>query len=317
MSLIYQSRKMLDVLEQAKKFAHSSMSVLITGEHGTGKELIAKSLHQMSDRNRQSYLRVNCAAFAQNLIESELFGHEVGAFTGAVQRRHGQFENAGDGTLFLDEIGELALSDQVKLLRVLEEREFQRVGGNEVLYFSGRILAATNRDLLADVNEDRFRADLYYRLSVLVLRLPPLRERPEDIPPLVQHFIKLLQPELTRKVRGVSRSVMKSLSDYYWPGNVRELRNVIIRACYLAESDVIETVDLPLESQHVPIVNHVPDQSPELFERMSLDEIERNVILNRLKIFHGNKEEAAAALGVTARTLRNKVSQYRKLGYVG
>ncbi|HWL10957.1 MAG TPA: sigma-54 dependent transcriptional regulator [Planctomicrobium sp.] len=313
MSVIFQSQSMLQVLDLARRYARSSVTVLLTGESGTGKELIARFIHQSSPRQGAEYGRVNCAALSESLIESELFGHEAGAFTGAQHLRRGHFEGVGQGSLFLDEIGELPLIIQAKLLRVLEEREFQRVGGNETLTFRARVIAATNRDLRYEVSRGNFRADLFHRLNVLPLYLPALRERREDIPALVNYFVQQSQAELERPVRGVTRSVMQRLCEYDWPGNVRELRNVVLRCCVLASSEMIDTVDFPNE---LPVSEELPVSGlPEYFERMSLEEIEREVILRRLEQFDGNKNEAAEALGVTARTLRNKVIHYRKLGY--
>jgi len=318
--MIFQSRAMLRVVEQARRFARSSVAVLLSGESGTGKELVARQIHQESPRAAESYVRLNCAALSESLMESELFGHEAGAFTGAQQRRLGHFENTGPGTLFLDEIGELSCPMQTKLLRVLEEREFQRVGGNQTLRFDGRIITATNRQLELEIQENRFREDLYHRLNILSLHLPPLRERREDIPPLVQHFIRLSQPEVERAVKGVTRPVMEKLCEYDWPGNVRELKNVMLRCCLLATSDIIDRVDLP-DLPELPLVRIPADapseELPHLFRDLSLEEIERQVILHRLRLYRGNRTETAAALGVTPRTLRNKMTHYRKLGYVG
>jgi len=317
MSIVFQSRAMLQVLDQVKRFARSSVAILLCGETGTGKELVAGRIHRESGRSAAPYVRLNCAALSETLIESELFGHEAGAFTGAGQRRQGRFESTGTGTLFLDEVGELPGLLQTKLLRVLEEREFQRVGGNEVLQFHGRILAATHRDLPQEIQEGQFREDLYHRLNVLSLHLPPLRERREDIPLLVQHFIRLSQPELDRPVLGVTRPVMRKLCDYDWPGNIRELRNVILRCCLLANSETIEQVDLdpPLQIVRLPMDSFV--QASPLFDTLPLEEIERRVILHRLQLYGGNKTETAAALGVTPRTLRNKMLQYQKLSDAG
>jgi DNA-binding NtrC family response regulator len=312
MPFVFQSQAMQQLFERAKRFARTSATVLLTGESGTGKDLLAQVIHQQSSRKQQPYVRINCAAFSENLIESELFGHEAGAFTGAQCRRIGRFEAAGTGTVFLDEIGELPLPLQAKLLRVLEEREYQRVGSNADLQLEARIVAATNRDLEQEVRRERFRQDLFYRLNVLTLHVPPLRERREDIPALVNFFVQLSQPELERPVRGVSKEVMRKLCRYDWPGNVRELKNVVLRLCVLAGGEVIEQVELPPP----PPVDEQELELPEAFHRMPLEEIERQVILSRLRIHHGNKTEAAAALGVTPRTLRNKVTQYRKLGFV-
>ncbi len=317
MSVIFQSRVMLQVLEQAKRYARSSITVLLCGESGTGKEVLARYLHQNSPRHQFSYLRVNCAALSDGLVESELFGHEAGSFTGAQALRKGHFENAGDGSIFLDEISELPLTSQAKLLRVLEEREFQRVGGNDTLQLKSRVIAATNRDLETEVERGLFRHDLYHRLNVLPLQLPPLRDRREDIPALVNYFIQQSQADLDHRVRGVTRPVMEKLCDYDWPGNIRELRNVILRCCVLSTGDTIQNVEFFSTKPTALIVPEVEGTGlPDGFEHLSLEEIERQVILRRLEIYRGNKNQAAAALGVTPRTLRNKMTEYRKLGYV-
>jgi len=314
MAIVFQSQAMLQLLELARRYARSSVTVLLSGESGTGKELVARYIHENSPRRASEYVRINCATLAEHLIESELFGHEAGAFTGAQSLRRGRLESAGNGTVFLDEIGELPLPLQAKLLRVLEEREFQRVGGNDTLKFQARVIAATNRDLQREAAIGRFRFDLYHRLNVLPLAIPALRERPEDIPALVNHFVKLSQEELEVPVRGVTRLVMERLCQHDWPGNVRELRNTILRCCLMANSDTIQMVEFMAP---VPIAEESsPAALPETFDQLSLEEIERRVILHRLDLFQGNKNEAAAALGVTARTLRNKVIHYRKLGYV-
>ena len=242
--LIFESLSMHTILAKARRFARSSGTVLITGESGTGKELLAQYLHEHSTRAGRPCVRVNCAAFHDGLAESELFGHEQGAFTGASRRHDGFLHAASDGTLFLDEIGELPLPTQAKLLRVLEEGEYLRVGSTEVLRVNARIIAATNRDLVKEVAAKRFRDDLYHRLDVLSLRLAPLRERPEDIPSLVQHFISHFGSENDTPVVDLSDAVLQELTSFAWPGNVRQLRNAIHRACVEAESPTIQQVDL-------------------------------------------------------------------------
>ena len=336
MSLVYHSQVMHQLLERARRFARSSATVLITGESGTGKELLARRIHQFSQRAQEPYLTVNCAALSETLIESELFGHEAGAFTGAAAARIGRFQATGRGTLFLDEISELPSPLQAKLLRVLEEGEFQRVGSNISCRFEGRVVAATNRDLDTEAAEGRFRFDLLHRLNVLTLHVPALRERPEDIPALVQHFIQQCQSELAQPVRGVSRDVMHRLREHPWPGNVRELRNAVLRLCLLSNTEIAESVELtphilpfnpnqrppapsemPASAGHPSILSPSDEELvPPPFDRLSLEEIERRVILFRIREHAGNKAEAAAALGVTPRTLRNKITQYRRLGYV-
>jgi len=311
--LIFESSSMHTILAKARRFARSSGTVLITGESGTGKELLAQYLHDHSTRSGRPCVRVNCAAFHDGLAESELFGHEQGAFTGASRRHDGFLHAAGDGTLFLDEIGELPLPTQAKLLRVLEEGEFLRVGSTEVLRVNARIIAATNRDLIKDVAEKRFRDDLYHRLDVLSLRLAPLRERPEDIPILVQHFISQFGSENETPVVDVSDAVLRQLTSFHWPGNVRQLRNAIHRACVEAESPTIHKVDLGTSKSALSGNDSLPTE----FLTLPLDEIERMIILSRIKRFRGNKTEAAAELGVTARTLRNKMARWQELNKAG
>jgi len=311
MKLIYQSRAMLSVIELTRRFARTGATVLISGESGTGKELIAHLLHAESPRSEEPYVRVNCAAFAESLVESELFGHEAGSFTGAVARRQGKFETAGRGTLFLDEISEVSAPIQSKLLRVLEEAEFERVGGNDRQSVQARVIAATNRPLQELVREGFFRADLFYRLDVLRIEVPPLRERPEDIPPLAQHFVERFQADSPKRVRGFTAAALRALSQYDWPGNVRQLRNLIHRACIVAPKELVDESDLP----RLEVAPPTADGPTLEFEKLSLAEIERRVILDRLRRCQGNKSMAAAALGVTARTLRNKINEYRRLDF--
>lgn len=311
MTFVFQSRAMLKVLEQARRFARTSATVLICGESGVGKELIARLLHTESPRTREPYCRVNCAALAESLIESELFGHEAGSFTGALARRQGKFESAGQGTLFLDEISEVAPAVQGKLLRVLEEAEFERVGGNELQPMQARVIAATNRSLPELVDSGEFRADLFYRLDVLRIEVPALRDRKDDIPMLAQHFVERFRGDSLSGVRGFKAAAIRQLADYHWPGNVRQLRNVVHRACVIAEHDLIDEADLKSLDTHV--VDEHPVALP--FESLSLAEIERRVILQRLDQCSGNKTAAAAALGVTAKTLRHKITEYRRLGH--
>ncbi|MEZ6112974.1 MAG: sigma-54 dependent transcriptional regulator [Pirellulaceae bacterium] len=308
--LVFQSEAMNRVVDQARDFARSSAAVLLTGESGTGKELIAHLIHQGSPRSTGRYVRVNCAALSESLMESELFGHERGAFTGAVDQREGRFEWADGGTLLLDEIGEIPPRLQAKLLRVLEEEEFQRVGGNATLRANARIIATTNRDLLKEVREGGFRADLYHRLNVLQIELPALRDRRDDVLPLAAFFLGRFRHEARRRVNDFDTAARQALNDYDWPGNVRQLRNTIHRACVLATHETVQRDDLP---DLVPESARVSD-SPPLLE-MSLEDIERWVILKNLRRFGGNKTAAAAHLGVTARTLANKMKEYRALGY--
>jgi DNA-binding NtrC family response regulator len=296
---------MHQVVDQALRFARSSATVLLTGESGTGKELVARLIHDRSPRAGQRYERVNCAALSETLMESELFGHQRGAFTGAVETRLGRFEWASGGTLLLDEVSELPLSVQAKLLRVLEQEEFQRVGDNETRRSNVRVIATTNRILQDEVNRAGFRADLYHRLNVLEIRLPPLRERPDDIPLLIGRFLLGFREEASVSLRGVSPTALQVLTQYAWPGNVRELRNVVHRACVLATTELIQPHDLPPLSSG-------QDAMPPEWMHQTLESIERQVILQTLRRFRGNKTATALHLGVTARTLTNKLKRYQQ-----
>ncbi|MFO1001372.1 MAG: sigma-54 dependent transcriptional regulator [Planctomycetaceae bacterium] len=316
--LIFESSSMQDTLARARRFARSSGTVLISGESGTGKELLAQYLHDNSPRASRPCVRVNCAAFHDGLAESELFGHEQGAFTGASRRHDGFLHAAGDGTLFLDEIGELPLPTQAKLLRVLEAQEYLRVGSTEVQRMNARIVAATNRDLKKEVAAGRFREDLFHRLDVLSLRLAPLRERTEDIPVLVNHFLRVFGQENEIPVTAVSDEMMPLLMNFDWPGNVRQLRNVIHRACVESETSTIDRLDFGVGSElriapQTSVSGTATSELPGGFQNMPLEEIERFVILSRIERCRGNKTEAAAELGVTARTLRNKLARWNEL----
>ena len=305
---VFRSTSMQDVYSQAKRFAKSTATVLITGESGTGKEVIARVLHESSLRAKGSYVRVNCAALSETLIESELFGHERGAFTGAVDSRPGRFEWANGGTLLLDEISEIPIGLQAKLLRVLEEEEYERVGGRKTFRVDVRVIATSNRMLEQEVADKKFRADLYYRLNVLHIQLPPLRYRRDDITELSMHFFRQFQSEAMVPITSISDETMELLYAYDWPGNVRQLRNVIHHACLVASSQSIQPADIPaLETLDNPI--------PENFFGMTLDDIERHVIVSYIRRNNGNKTAAARELGVTSRTLSNKMKRYRQLGY--
>jgi len=305
---VFRSATMQDIYAKAKRFAKSTATVLITGESGTGKEVIARVLHESSSRAKGSYVRVNCAALSETLIESELFGHERGAFTGAVDSRPGRFEWANGGTLLLDEISEIPIGLQAKLLRVLEEEEYERVGGRKTYRVDVRVVATSNRMLEQEVADKKFRADLYYRLNILHIQLPPLRHRRDDIAELSTHFFRQFRSEAMVPITSIADETMELLYAYDWPGNVRQLRNVIHHACLVASSQSIQPADLPaLESLDNPI--------PENFFGMTLDEIERHVIVSYLRRNNGNKTAAARELGVTSRTLSNKMKRYRQLGY--
>jgi two-component system response regulator HydG len=286
--------------------------VLITGDSGTGKELIARSLHFNSQRKEKPLVVVNCAAVTETLLESELFGHEKGSFTGADKRREGRFMQANHGTIFLDEIGETSSTMQAKLLRVLQEKEIQRVGGEETLKVDVRIIAATNKDLEKEVAEGNFREDLFYRLNVMPLHVPSLRKRQEDIPLLAQHFLRKFADKNRKEIKGFVPMAMDMLVNYSWPGNVRELENAIERAVILATGDHITENQLPLNiTESYPDFEAQPaGAGPIMDGTHSLEDIEKEAILAALKSSNGNKAKAARRLGITRKTLHNKLKSY-------
>ena len=307
--IIGRSNAMQAVFEVVRKAAAASSPVLILGESGTGKELIARALHQNSPRARQPLLNVNCAALAEGVLESELFGHERGAFTGAVQSRAGRFELAGDGTIFLDEIGEIPTSVQVKLLRVLQEREFERVGGVKTLRMRARVVAATNQNLEALIKEGAFREDLFYRLNVVAVHIPPLRERLEDIPALVQHFIESAREQAGQDIESISPAAMKYLLSYSWPGNIRELENVIERASVLSAGKVIEVGDLTPNIVAPGTAGLAADTLDDNYTK-KMDDFEKQLIFNALMEARGNISQAASQLGLKRTTLRYKMEKH-------
>jgi DNA-binding NtrC family response regulator len=296
------------VLDIVKKVAKSNTTVLIRGETGTGKELIAGATHHNSLRNARNFVKVNCAALQENLLESELFGHEKGAFTGADKQRIGRFEQADGGTLFLDEIGDMSPSTQAKILRVLQEHEFERLGGTRTLRVDVRLIAATNRDLPAMVQAGLFREDLYYRLNVVSIEMPPLRERKDDIVPLANSFIRKFSAELKKKIEGLDPDAQKLLMRYNWPGNIRELENTIERAMLLAESRAIAADDLRLgetptpgsSREHAPVVRIPPTGIP-------LDDVERFALIEALKMSNWVQKDAAELLSISPRVMNYKI----------
>jgi len=305
-NIIGESPAMRQVFETVQQVAPTRTTVLITGETGTGKELIAKAVHNLSPRKNGPFIAVHAAALPSTLLESELFGHEKGAFTGAVERRIGRFELADRGTLFLDEIGELEPLMQVKLLRVLEEQAFERVGGAKTLQVDVRLVAATNRNLKKLVNEGKFRDDLFYRLSVVAVDLPPLRERREDIPLLVKTFLDEVSRENGKQVREVTPEALNLLLAYDWPGNVRELRNVIEQMVVMARAERLMVRDVP------PQVRGTADLTKISVVRtgMTVEEAERQLIIQALKETDGNRTQAARKIGISRRTLHRKLKQY-------
>ncbi|WP_297824876.1 sigma-54 dependent transcriptional regulator [uncultured Desulfovibrio sp.] len=295
--------------EMIRTIAPTDATVLITGESGTGKELVARAVHAASRRAQGPFVAVNCAALTESLLASELFGHEKGAFTGADKKHEGHFLKADGGTIFLDEIGEMPLSMQVKLLRVIQEREVLSVGGNRAEPVDVRIIAATNRDLAREVDAGNFRQDLYYRLNVVSLALPPLRQRADDIPLLAQHFMNRFAAKNNKRIKGFTPGAMDRLVRYAWPGNVRELENVIERASILLLGEHISERELP-ERLKAPEQGEALDDVLES-DCLTLDDVERAVILKTLKRFGGNKTEAARALGITRKTLHARLNKYQ------
>lgn len=307
-SLIGQSAAWRKTLETVAQAAPSAATILLIGESGTGKELLARSVHRQSSRAEGPFIAVNCGALPETLLESELFGHERGAFTGASERREGRFERAHQGTLFLDEIGEMTPTVQVKMLRVLQEGEIERVGGRETIAVDVRVVAATNRDIEDEVKAGRFREDLYYRLNVIQIVVPPLRQRFGDAPLLVQHFAQVYAQKNNKTIRGFSEGALRALDAYGWPGNVRELQNTVERAVVLCKTEVIGIEDLPAHMLSDVDKSKAPQDGLYIPFGTPLEEIERRVIAATLERTHGDKKTAANLLGITARTI------YRKLG---
>jgi DNA-binding NtrC family response regulator len=298
---------MLEAFKTIARVSKSSATVLIRGESGTGKELIARTIHERSARASGPFVAVNCAAIPENLLESELFGHEKGAFTGAIGRRIGRFERASGGTLFLDEIGDMSLALQAKILRVLQEREVERVGGSGPVSVDVRLIAATHRDLDQDVRAGRFREDLYYRLAVVTVALPALRERGNDLRALTEHYLARYAREYGRPVQAVSREAFTVLQSYKWPGNVRQLRNVIESAVLLADSDTLLPYHLPPE---LLLAEAPPELADEGVSLLTLSELERRHIQKVLAASGGQMNVAAEILGIHRNTLRRKLAEY-------
>lgn len=305
--IIGKSKPMQEVFDLIRRVSDSPTNVLITGESGTGKELVAKAIHYNSDRRDAPFVPVNCAAIPEQLLESELFGHMRGSFTDAKMDKRGLFEEAQKGTLFLDEISELPLMLQAKLLRAIQEREIRRVGATKSIPVDVRIIAATNLNLVDEVKHKRFREDFYYRLNVIELRLPPLRERREDIPILVDAFLKKCAAARGRQVKGLSEPALAMLADYAWPGNVRELENVIERAVTLSHGDMIGAEDLPIQVQGARGDRRILDEAAE--RTLPLHEVEKEYIVKILEKTGGNKYQAAHVLGIDRKTLYRKLAE--------
>ena len=304
-NVVASSAKMQEVLATVERVAATSSTVLLGGESGVGKDLIARAIHEKSRRASGPFIKINSTAIPENLLESELFGYEKGAFTGATTSKPGKFELADKGTLFLDEIGDVPPSTQVKLLRVLQEREFERLGGTRTLKVDVRLIAATNRDLRAALEEGTFRQDLYYRLNVVPIDIPSLREHKQDIPNLVDLFISRLSRESGKELKGITRDALKMLVDYHWPGNVRELQNIIERAVALSKGPTLEATDIHFDAPAAKVAN----SSALLPEGMTLEQWEDEVIREALRRANGNKSQAARSLGLSRNALRYRLSK--------
>jgi formate hydrogenlyase transcriptional activator len=313
--IVGKSAALRHVLKQVETVAPTESTVMIYGETGTGKELVARALHNLSPRRAGAFVKLNCAAIPTGLLESELFGHEKGAFTGAIAQRIGRFELASRGTVFLDEIGEIPLELQPKLLRVLQEREFERLGSTRTLRAEARLIAATNRDLTVMVEEQRFRSDLFYRLSVFPVRIPALRERPEDIPLLVRHFTQQFAERMNKRIESVSPETMSVLLDHHWPGNIRELQNVIERAVILSSGPVLRVAVSDLRSSDCPTPSCASSAKPTKQGNLQsiLEETERKWILSALEQTHwviAGPKGAAAYLGMKRSTLQARMQKF-------
>jgi two-component system response regulator HydG len=312
-NIIGKSPAMLKLLETVSQVAPSEATVLISGESGTGKELIAGAIHFNSPRKKGPFVKINCAAITETLLESELFGHEKGAFTGADRRKDGRFSQAHGGSLLLDEVSEMSLMMQVKLLRALQEREFNRVGGESTIHVDVRVIAATNKNLKDQINEGAFREDLYYRLNVVELEVPPLADRKEDIPLLTRHFLEFFADKNRKEIKGFTPRAMDNLIHYNWPGNVRELMNAVERAVVLARSSYLDETDFPFMKDFF-VKDHqkalTGTDALILEGETPLEEIEKSAILTTLQAANGNKSEAARRLGITRKTLHKKLKAY-------
>ena len=307
-AIVGNSKAMQDVYRMIEKVAPGESSVIVYGESGTGKELVAHALHKASPRKERAFVRVNCGALAEGVLESELFGHERGAFTGALKRKRGRFELADQGSIFLDEIGDIPLATQVKLLRVLQEREFERVGGEETLSVDVRIIAATNKNLKAEAQKGHFREDLYYRLHIIPIYLPPLREHMDDVPLLTDHFVQRIREQLNTPNLTIAEEAVRKLATYQWPGNIRELENVLERAAVLCDDGQIRPQDLPLSA--AAEISNVAISNTSLELNRTLEKVEKSLLERAMNQARGNKTEAAKLLGVKTSALYYKLDKY-------
>lgn len=305
-TIIYQSEIMSNLMKMIDRVAPSQANILVLGESGTGKELIARAIHERSNRKNKPFIAINCGALRETLLESELFGHEKGSFTGAYTKKIGLAEAANGGTLFLDEIGELSPGIQAKLLRFIQEGEIYRVGGKDPIRVDIRLISATNRDLEVEVQKGIFREDLFYRINTIVVSAPPLRRRKEDIPSLIQHFLNNSNHSYLNRGKSISDEALQSMMRYEWPGNIRELQNVCERLQILSEGHMIMLNDLPENIKNPEVRDDIVEYDPTL----PLQEVEKRYILKALQHFGGNKTQAANNLGITIKTLYNKLHEY-------
>ena len=306
-NMVGKSKPMREIFDLIRSVADARSTVMITGDSGVGKELVARALHYCSNRAVKPFVKLNCAALPEALVESELFGYEKGAFTDAKRTHRGRFELAHEGTLLLDEISEMPLNLQSKLLRVIQEKEFERVGSTQTINVDVRVLATSNRNLKENIARGRFREDLFYRLNVIPIHIPPLKERREDIPLLIEHFVEKYNRENGKAIAGVSQRALKLLMNYHWPGNVRELENMIERAVVTGRSDTLTDADFPIDLA----IGEAGALDAGLRIPMKLEEGSKYLILKTLEKFGGNKTKAAEALGISARTIRNKLAEYQ------
>lgn len=314
--IVGKSPVFLETIRVAKKTAPTSVPVLVTGESGTGKELISYLVHRQSNRCNGPYIRVNCASLSESLLGSELFGHERGAFTGAIARRKGRFERAHGGTLLLDEISETGPHLQAELLRVLEQQDFERLGGSELIRVNVRVISTSNRDLAADVEQGRFRRDLYYRISGVHLTVPPLRKRVEDIPALVWHFVNLYAREVRRHIAKLDQEMLEAFRRYHWPGNVRQLRSVVRTALILGEGSTLSLEAVPALPKEIELLSGRPCEPAMEDLTLSLRDLERQAILEAMRRTDSHQAKAARLLGITDRTLREKLRKYQQQGHL-
>lgn len=308
--IIGKSETMKNIFSLVEKLKDVDLGVMITGESGTGKELVARAIHYSGKRKNENFVEINCAAIPESLLEEEFFGHKKGTFTNAISDKVGKFEFADNGTIFLDEIGDMSLGLQGKLLRVLQEQKFNPIGSNEAIEINVRVLAATNKDLKELIEEGKFREDLYFRLNVVEIDLPPLREKKTDLPLLFDHFIKKCNKQMNREIKGISKEAEKVLLNYDYPGNVRELLNIMEHSVLLSQGDMIDINSLPKRLKDVKVINSKTCEELQDLDDLSLKEIEKIIIKKRLEKYNGKKKNTAESLGISDKGLRNKIAEY-------